>query len=142
MTLEAWVFPTGTLTNWRDVISKERTGGVAYYLFASANNNRPACGIVTGNAERNLFGPSVIPVNAWTHLATTYDGTVLRLFVNGVQVSTRSQTGTIAVSASPLRLGGNSPFGEFFAGRIDEVRIYNRVLTAQQIQADMTRPVP
>jgi len=142
MTIEAWVFPTGNLTNWRNVIGKERPGGVAYYLYSRANNGRPAGGIVTGNSERTLFGTAAIPVNAWTHLATTYDGTILRMYVNGVQVATRAQTGTIAVSASPLRLGGNSPFGEFFAGRLDEVRIYNRVLTAQQITADMTRPVP
>ena len=44
-------------------------------------------------------------------------------------------------STGALRIGGNGPYGEFFAGRIDEVRIYNRVLTATEIQADMNRAV-
>ena len=40
-----------------------------------------------------------------------------------------------------LRLGGNAPFGEYFQGRIDEMRIYNRALTVDEIRADMNAPV-
>ena len=53
-----------------------------------------------------------------------------------------SRTGKIGTSAKPLRIGGNVPYGEFFRGRIDEVRIYNRALTAAEISADRTRPIP
>ena len=42
---------------------------------------------------------------------------------------------------SPLRIGGNKVWGEYFQGLIDEVRIYNRALTTAQIQADMNTPV-
>ena len=45
------------------------------------------------------------------------------------------------MSTSPLRLGGNSVWGEFFKGRIDEVRIYNRALSATEIQTDMSTSV-
>ena len=41
----------------------------------------------------------------------------------------------------PLRLGGNLVWGEYFGGLIDEVRVYNRALTAAQIQADMQAPL-
>jgi hypothetical protein len=74
------------------------------------------------------------------HLAATYDGTTQRLYVNGVQVSSRAQTGAILVTGSPLRIGGNS-FAEYFRGIIDEVRIYNRALSAAEIQADMNTPI-
>ena len=47
----------------------------------------------------------------------------------------------MATSANPVRIGGNSPYGQYFKGRIDEVRIYNRALTASEIQADMKRAV-
>jgi hypothetical protein len=40
-----------------------------------------------------------------------------------------------------LRFGGNSVWGEFFAGRIDEVRLYNRALAAAEIQANMNAPI-
>jgi hypothetical protein len=47
----------------------------------------------------------------------------------------------IAASTGPLRIGGNSLWGEFFQGQIDEVRVYNRVLTQAQIQSDMKTAV-
>ena len=74
-------------------------------------------------------------------MTTTYDGSVLRLYVNGSQVGSRSLTGSIKTSGSPLQFGGNSVWGEYFKGRIDEVRVYNRALTTSQIQTDMNTPV-
>jgi hypothetical protein len=77
-------------------------------------------------------------LNAWTHLAATYDGATLRLYVNGVQSASRALTGAIRTSTGALRIGGNNIWtGEWFAGLIDEVRIYNRVLSAAELQADM-----
>jgi hypothetical protein len=63
------------------------------------------------------------------------------LFVNGVAAGTTSIVGSISTSASPLRIGGNSFWGEFFEGRIDEVRVYNRPLSQSEIVADMNTPV-
>ena len=74
-------------------------------------------------------------------MAGTYDGSTLRLFVNGGQVASTAMSGAIAPSTGPLRIGGNSLWGEYFQGRIDEVRIYNRALTTAEIQADMNTPV-
>jgi hypothetical protein len=82
-----------------------------------------------------------LPLNAWSHIALTYDGTTLRLYVNGVQVRSKAQTGSASVSTGMLRIGGNSVWGEYFAGLIDEVRIYNRVLGVAEIQTDMNTPV-
>jgi hypothetical protein len=74
-------------------------------------------------------------------VAGTYDGSTLRLFVNGVQVASTPVSGPIGSSSGPVRIGGNNLWGEFFQGRIDEVRIYNRALTPAEIQADMAKPV-
>ena len=64
------------------------------------------------------------------------------MFINGVQVASRAQTGAITVGNGALRIGGNTAFvGEFYRGLIDEVRIYNRARTAAEIQADMTTPI-
>ena len=63
------------------------------------------------------------------------------MFVNGVQVSSRAQTGQIATSPGELTIGGDALHGQHFAGRIDDVRIYNRALTATEIQTDMNTPV-
>src|SRR5439155_230474 len=74
--------------------------------------------------------------NTWTHLAVTYDGATLRLFVNGTQVNTTPATGSLQTVTTPLRIGNNT-YGESFQGRIDDVRIYNRAQTAAEIQSDM-----
>jgi len=57
-------------------------------------------------------------------------------------VRTSNFTGNIVTSNLPLRIGGNAIWGEFFAGRIDDVRVYNRALTATEITAGMNAPVP
>jgi len=82
-----------------------------------------------------------LPLNVWTHLAVTYDGATLKLFVNGALVASKAQTGSIEVSSGALRMGGNSIWQEWFKGAIDEVRVYNRALSQAQIQTDMTTPI-
>jgi hypothetical protein len=63
------------------------------------------------------------------------------VYVNGVQVASKAVSGIIASTTNPLHIGGNSVWGEFFAGKIDEVRIYNRVLSQTEIQADMNAAI-
>jgi hypothetical protein len=70
-------------------------------------------------------------------VATTYDGAMMRLYVNGVEVASRPQTGTISTTSDPLTIGGNTFSGQNWTGLMDEVRIYNRALNASEIQADM-----
>lgn len=136
MTLEAWVNPTTVNAQWRDVIMK---GTDNYYLDAtSLPNGRPALG---SSFTTPLFGPSSLSPNVWSHLAATYDGATMRLYVNGVQVTSRAQTGTIPTSSGALSFGGDVAFGQYFAGRIDEIRIYDRAMSAAEIQTDMTIPV-
>jgi Concanavalin A-like lectin/glucanases superfamily len=135
MTLEAWVNPSERKGVWRDVIYK---GNDNYYLEADSTNGKPATG---GTFGPPLFGTGALTTNAWTHLAGTYDGTTLRLYVNGTQVSNRAQTGPIAISTNALQIGGDSIYGQYFPGKIDEIRIYNRALSATEIQSDMNTPV-
>src|SRR5262249_13185248 len=78
--------------------------------------------------------------NTWTHVAVTYDGTTIRLYVNGAQVSSVPKTGPIATSANPLQIGGDSLYGHHFQGTIDEVRVYSVARTPDQIPTDMNTP--
>jgi hypothetical protein len=141
LTLEAWVYPTAS-TGWRTVLLKEASNELAYALYSNEDVARPTVWLRIGNTSAPATGTTAVPLNSWTHLATTYDGAALRLFVNGVQVRSVSRTGAIVSTTNPLRLGGNSVWGEYFAGRIDDVRIYNRALTSGEIQLDMGTPVP
>jgi len=140
MTIEAWVAPT-TVTDWRTIVLKEKAAGLAWSLYAS-NDLGLSAGYVNIGADIVANGTSRLPLNAWSHVAVTYDGTSLRLYVNGTLNSATSVTGATATSALPMRIGGNSIWGEFFSGRIDDVRIYNRALSPAELQADMATPVP
>ena len=138
MTLEAWVNPT-TNSGWRTAMLKERGKDLLYALYAS-NGAKPTAEVYSGT-ENASPGTAALPLNAWTHLATTYDGTTLRLFVNGVQVSSKAVTGSMPNTAEALRIGGNAVWGEYFAGLIDEVRVYSRALSANEIGLDMKTAV-
>jgi len=140
MTLAAWVYPT-TNTGWRTIVIKEQSGQLIYALYSSTDSKKPSGHVFVNGKDEILRGPSQLPLNTWTHLATTYNGSVLRLYVNGVQVSSRSVSGSILTSTRPLRIGGNSVWPEWFKGRIDEVRVYNRALSGGEIQADMNTPI-
>jgi hypothetical protein len=138
MTLEAWVFPTTVNAAWRDVIYK---GNDDYYLEATSSNGRPVGGGTFGGNNGEAYGTANLAANTWTHLAVSYDGTTLRFFVNGTQVSSNARSGAIATSSGALSIGGDALYGQYFSGRIDDVRIYNRALTQTQIQTDMATPI-
>jgi glucose/arabinose dehydrogenase/chitodextrinase len=139
MTLEAWVMPTAVTSAWRDVIHK---GKDIYYLMATSTRTaRPVGGATISGVHQEATGTAPIATNTFTHLATTFDGSMVRLFVNGTLVASKAATGSIATSSNQLQIGGDSIYGQYFAGTIDEIRIYNTALTLAQIQADMNAPI-
>ena len=141
MTLEAWVYPTIWMSDWTAVIMKEQPGQQVYALYGNSDRNQPTTVLWVNGGERLASGVTQLPPNQWTHLAATYDGQYQSVYVNGTQVAMQAQTGAILTSDSPLRIGGDAVWGEYFTGYIDEVRIYNRALTQAQIVADANSPV-
>jgi chitodextrinase len=142
LTLEAWVRPNGG-PSWRTVLLKESSSTLAYALYASATGGTPMGIVFTGGVQQKLSGTAALPATTWSHLALTYDGATMRLYVNGVQRSSKAVTGAMPNSSGPLRIGGNSVWtSEWFKGELDELRVYNRALSAAEIQADMTTPLP
>ena len=88
-----------------------------------------------------VAGRSANPIGVWSYVALTYDGSRLRLFVDGHQAASRPTTGPVTTARNPLWFGGNHPFGEFFEGLIDEARVYDRALSDAEIRADMEKSV-
>ena len=139
MTLEAWVNPSTVNGSWRDVIYK---GNDNYYLEATSTNaSFPDGGLIAGGSYADAFGTAKLTANAWAFLTETYDGSTLRLYMNGTQVASTAHTGAIATSTNALSIGGDSIYGQYFVGLIDNVRVYNVALTAAQIQTDQATAI-
>jgi hypothetical protein len=149
LTIEAWVNPA-LVNGWETLVLKERgVGDMAYGLYAADGTTAqggvdgPAGYANIGGVHRAVRQNAGLALGTWAHVAVTYDGATQRLYVNGALVASRAQTGNMAVSASPLRIGGNAAWaGEFFQGLIDDVRVYGRALSATEIATDMNTPVP
>jgi Concanavalin A-like lectin/glucanases superfamily len=117
-------------------------GGVGARLISSSSAEPllPAGGGAFDGSTVHADARRAVPVNRWSHLALTYDGATLRLYVNGSQASSRATTGTIRRTTDPLWIGGNQPYGEYFQGLIDQVRVYDRVLSPPEVRAEMSTP--
>jgi glucose/arabinose dehydrogenase len=141
LTISAWVRPT-TLTDWRTVLMKEGSStGLNYALYSSTGSNLPGGYLDIGGVDRELKATVPVVTTAWRHLTLTYDGTTMRMYIDGVLRGSRAQTGALAASTGPLKIGGNAVWGEWFTGLIDEVRIYSRSLTAAEITTAMNTPL-
>ena len=120
MTLEAWVDPSTVNANWRDVMYKANDD---FYLEAtSTNGSFPDAGLIAGGTYADAFGTAKLTASTWAFLTETYDGSTLRFYVNGTLVASTPHTGAIPTSTNPLQIGGDSLYGQFFAGLIDNVR--------------------
>src|SRR4051794_23928958 len=137
LTLEAWVKPD-VLGNWDTVMMKEASGYLDYAIYATGDWQVPSGWARDANAQ----GTQLLSTTAWSHLAYTFDGNVSKLYVNGVLVSSATMPFTLPNTTQPLRIGGNGIWSsEFFDGLIDEVRVYNRSLSAAEVTADMGKGV-
>jgi len=139
LTLEAWVRPTTIGTGPQTIVAKERAGG-GFPFGLELQNGVP--GAYTSLDSGFVRADAVYPVSRsrWTFLAMTYDGSALRLFVNGTQLASRPASGQIESSSDPLRIGADAVWGEHFAGLIDNVRVYSRALTLDELKSDQKTP--
>ena len=137
-TVEAWAYPTGGQGTFRSIVtSRDYAPGAAkgYVLYAAPDNTWQ---LWTGAGGWNVvYGPPIV-LNQWTHLVGTYDGTTLRLYVNGVLVSSNAVTYT-QNTTRPLRIAAgrteDTPAQYFLPGRVDEVAVYGSALSAARVQA-------
>jgi parallel beta-helix repeat protein len=132
-TLSAWVKPAAAYTDFRSILVKN----YKYYLYASVagycGDGSPLAGFAE-TTNNTVCEPAPLPINTWTHLSLTSDGSTLTLYRNGIAIATAAAGETLSPSTGNLQIGA-SQYGERFQGLIDEVQIYNKVLSAAEIQA-------
>ena len=137
ITIEALVYATKS-TGIQNVVSKSSTTTNMGYIFPRTDDGWVnAIGyLYIGGGWQTLSAPYGT-LNAWHHLALTYDGVSMKLYIDGVLKNSKAQTGLIASNGNPLALGNQTGFTENFGGGLDEVRIWNVVRTQAEIQSKM-----
>jgi hypothetical protein len=139
ITLEAWVNPSSYPNTGPAIVRKDlNTVGTTQYSLNIGD------GITAGVAHCSIGLVSsvtggLVPTNQWSHVAGTYDRQMLRLYVNGIEVASAPATAPIPTSSQNLGIGKEDPFlDRSFAGLMDEISIYNRALSAAEIQSIVT----
>ena len=139
LTLEVWVYPTSTDYQWIFVKGdfaytlQLYYGGVIY--FGSRNSTR--------GFDTAFSGP-IVPLNTWSHIACTHDGSVQRIYLNGVLVGSNNMDGLYAGDTGALIIGIH-PYMDSqyqFHGSLDELRIWSVAKTREEIVASMNLEVP
>jgi hypothetical protein len=137
-TLEAWVRADEALVAGPVVTKAENPGSgtTGYQLSAHSQSLKKPTGLLANAGVTTvLVGPTALTKETWTHLALSYDGAKLRLYVNGALAETKSAAAAGANAAS-LEIGASAFFNSYFKGLIDEVRVYDEALSEAQIQVD------
>ena len=138
LTLEAWVFPTVlSSTSSQTVIGRGYSNAVtAGQWQLGVLNGIPQIYANNVGDTGILAGPAAIPLNEWTHLAATFDGATMALFVNGTQVASAGTVRGIIYAPVLVTIGadwGKDGPANLFTGFIDEVSLYDRALSADEI---------
>ncbi|MDP2208841.1 MAG: LamG-like jellyroll fold domain-containing protein [Bacteroidota bacterium] len=131
LTLEAWIKPTGFSVGPNTFLRKNGPNSQNGYLMHFGDNGtRFEFGINTkwGLGTSTPVNPSYFLDGRWHHVAGTYDGSIARVYFDGVLVDQDAFNETIGTnSTDPVSIGANDIYGEYFQGLIDEVRISNTV---------------
>ena len=91
----------------------------------------PLCGIYYSAAFNDATaGSTALTLSAWNHVMCTYDGANIKTYLNGSLVGTTAQTNNITAASSILYMGENSSGAQRVTGQLDDIRVYNNVLTA------------
>jgi hypothetical protein len=139
ITVECWMNPSGLPDEFCDIVSKDGETSERQYLLTLDGATRQIRAHISVPSGFYYFaGSSVLQTGVWNHVAMTYDGSRLKLFVNGQLDGSVAVTGPIISTSQPLRIGGGAPVGRrqyFFAGQIDDVSLYNRALSSNEIAA-------
>jgi PKD repeat protein len=137
-TVEAWAYVTGGQGTYRSIVTSRdySTNNARGYVIYAAADNTWQFWDGAGAGWGIVYGPSVT-LNQWTHLVGTYDGTTLRLYVNGTLIGA-TPSGYVQNIQRPLRIatGRTESTPTFYLpGRVDEAAVYGSALSAARVQA-------
>jgi hypothetical protein len=135
ITMEFWLWLTDLTGNdmW---IDKDRN--VSYNIHFTDPTDKIRV-MLAGTFHDSSFTFTPATLNKWVHIAVTFDRNLpanqSKLYINGTLDSVFTRTAPMGANTLPVRIGVDHGAAHPFGGRIDEIRIYNRALSAPEIQA-------
>ncbi|PKF75359.1 endo-beta-N-acetylglucosaminidase H [Chryseobacterium sp. PMSZPI] len=99
-------------------------------------NNKLQFVVSINNVQQKLASATALNANTWYHVAATYDGATMKLYINGVLDASKAQTGSIN-SNGAFNVGYSYDISRNFNGNIDEVRVWKRALSQTEISQNM-----
>jgi hypothetical protein len=142
-TVQAWAYREGA-TNTRESLISYKEGdnpncGFLLSLNEDGVSQRPRMYVQVNGGWQFAEGTQPLPFGRWTHLAGTYDGQEIRLYVDGVLAAVTAAAGNMTQCNQKTGLGMraslNPSYPFFFPGRLDEVAVFDRALSANEVQA-------
>ena len=134
-TLESWVYWTGEgdqgiLGRWFSPDSQK-----SLMLYASDSNSVRVYYSNDGVASFNKEASQTLSVGNWYHFVTTYDGSTIKIYVNAVEGNSAAYSSDIYVSSKHVDIGTyQEDLNKAYNGQIAQPRIYNRALTADEVE--------
>ena len=143
ISIEFWFYPR-SFPGELDIVRKQQVNGDTYnYEFYV-----PGTGIISPNISgvvdpfpTTLLGGDEVPFDEWTHLAFTYNGEEVALYINGEQAYAQAASGNIPTSSDTLYIGSRDGTRRFIDGILDELCISDVARTADEIKAHMAEGV-
>ena len=144
MTIEAWIKMTSTIpSSWRTPLHRNdgtSVGSSVFFIGLEATSHQIVSTIGAGSGLGWTAGATGVnaQVDTWYYVVNSWDGTTARVYVNGVERKqyALSSDNFSNKPAATTRIGASGDgTGYLFKGAIDEVRIYNRALTAEEVLA-------
>jgi hypothetical protein len=138
ITIEAWIKPE-SLGNRDTIVMKPYTSDVnprRMYALMISNNDNLRLTITINNNPYFIDSPTnSLKTGEWQHVAGTYDGSKIRVYINGAEAAATSISGQIDTNLMPVWIAKGRVSGSqnSFEGSIDNVRIYSKALTATEI---------
>jgi len=139
ITISFWIYATGSGTGYQTLIIRNRYFN-SFGVELSKTTGKFRSGLRTAAGVSYLSSNSVLPLNSWHHFAVTYRSGQRAVYLDGVPNGSNILTGDLAVSIYTTTIGSNGAGGQFFQGRLDDVRIYNRSLSAVEILSLFNEP--
>lgn len=145
VTIETWVKPTLECPQYTvcDIFTRRNSSNIGGVMLISFPIHSPYYlsyfQIYVNGSWRVLDTPTLLVINTWNHIVGTYDGTTQKLYINGQLVKSQNIVGTINNPSTPIpRIGNQTVDGSTRYGGsiIDDLKIYNRALTATEIAED------